>query len=52
MFLGKNFYGPSHFKFNYEYYLKYILGQRPNHAVAVIRTEHMWDDVIHLDEII
>jgi hypothetical protein len=44
--------GGVHFEFNYEYYLKYTLGQRPNHSVAVIRTEHLWEDVILLDQIL
>ena len=50
--LGKIRTGGIHFQFNYEHYLKYTLGQRPNHAVAVIRTEHMWEDVIHLDQVL
>jgi hypothetical protein len=50
--LGKIRNGGAHFQFNYEYYLKYTLGQRPNHAVAVVRTEHMWEDVIHLDQVL
>ncbi|KAL3822046.1 hypothetical protein ACHAXA_007839 [Cyclostephanos tholiformis] len=48
--LGKIGDGLDHFEFNYEHYLKYSLGQRPNHPVAVLRTEHLWEDVIHLDQ--
>ena len=50
--LGKIRTGGLHFEFNYEYYMKYTLGQRPNHAVAVVRTEHMWEDVVHLDQVL
>ena len=48
--LGKISDGGEHFEFNYEHYWKYALGQRPNHSVAVLRTEHVWEDVIHLDQ--
>ena len=48
--LGKISDGGEHFEFNYEHYWKYALGQRPNHPVAVLRTEHVWEDVIHLDQ--
>lgn len=44
--------GREHFKFNYEYYWNYALGQKPNRPVAVLRTEHLWEDVIHLDQVI
>jgi hypothetical protein len=44
--------GEEHFEFNYEYYWKYALGQRPTRPVAVLRTEHLWEDVNHLDQAI
>ena len=47
--LGKNHRGGDHFRFNYEYYWNFAVGQRPNHTVAVIRTEYMWEDIIQLD---
>ncbi len=48
--LGKIGDGGDHFEFNYEHYWKYALGQRPNYPVAVLRIEHVWEDVIHLDQ--
>ena len=39
-------------KYNYEHYRKYAIGQRPDHAVAVVRMEYMWDDIIKLDELL
>ena len=27
------------------------MGQRPDHAIAVVRMEHMWDDIIQLDQL-
>jgi hypothetical protein len=50
--LGKTTKGGLHFRFDYRHYRNYTLGQKPNHTVAVIRTEHMWDDVIHLDQLL
>ena len=41
----------DHFEFNYEHYWKYSVGQRPDHAIAVVRMEHMWDDIIQLDQL-
>lgn len=28
------------------------INKRSDHKVAVIRTEHMWDDIIHLDKLL
>jgi hypothetical protein len=42
----------NHFQFNYEHYWKYAIGQRPNHSVAVVRMEHMWDDISQLDQLL
>ena len=42
----------NHFLFNYEHYWKYAIGQRPNHSVAVVRMEHMWDDISQLDQLL
>ena len=39
----------QHFFFNYRHYIRKTLDVRPEHAVAVIRTEYMWHDVIELD---
>ena len=41
--------GGSHFAFNYQHYKQFTLGSKPNHSVAVIRTEYMWEDVTNLD---
>mmetsp|Transcript_34270 Transcript_34270/g.82887 ORF Transcript_34270/g.82887 Transcript_34270/m.82887 type:complete len:391 (+) Transcript_34270:98-1270(+) len=41
--------GGTHFSLNYQYYMEYTLRSRPNHSVAVIRMESMWDDVMRLD---
>ena len=43
--------GP-HFRWNYGYYANSTIGQRPNHSVAVVRTEHLWEDTIHLDKLV
>jgi hypothetical protein len=48
----KTMKGGLHFQFNYRYYRNYTLGQKPNHTVAVIRTEHMWNDVKELDQLL
>lgn len=42
----------NHFQFNYAHYWKYAIGQRPNHSVAVVRMEHMWDDISQLDQLL
>ena len=49
---GQNSAGVSHFKYNYQYYQNYTLGKQPNHSIAVIRMENMWDDVIKLDRML
>lgn len=42
--------GGGHFQYNYKYYLNYSNSEWGiNHSVAVIRTEHMWNDIITLD---
>ena len=50
--IGNAFYGGSHFESNYGFYYGYTVVKWPNHSVAVIRTEHMWDDIIHLDKLL
>lgn len=40
----------NHFQFNYEHYWKYAIGQSPDRSVAVVRMEHMWDDISLLDQ--
>eukprot|EP00581_Thalassiosira_minuscula_P003550 CAMPEP_0183747336 /NCGR_PEP_ID=MMETSP0737-20130205/67214_1 /TAXON_ID=385413 /ORGANISM="Thalassiosira miniscula, Strain CCMP1093" /LENGTH=449 /DNA_ID=CAMNT_0025983045 /DNA_START=498 /DNA_END=1846 /DNA_ORIENTATION=- len=43
--------GGNHFFYNYQKYRKYTLGSHPlDHAIAVIRTEHLWEDTIALDK--
>jgi hypothetical protein len=44
--------GGFHFRLNYQYYKGYTVDEWPGHAVAVIRTEEMWADIIHLDHIL
>jgi hypothetical protein len=38
------------FRYNYQHYAELSMESHPNHAVAAIRTEHLWDDVIALDQ--
>ena len=40
----------NHFFYNYQKYRKFSLGGHPSHSVMVIRTEHLWDDMIRLDK--
>ena len=40
----------NHFQFNYEHYWEYAIGQSPDRSVAVVRMEHMWDDISRLDQ--
>ena len=48
--LGRNFKGGAHFKLGYRYYKKFTIDAYPTtHAVAVIRMEHMFDDLSQLD---
>ncbi len=48
--LGRNFKGGAHFKLGYQYYKRYTMDAHPTtHAVAVIRMEHMFDDISQLD---
>jgi len=50
---GRKFHGGGrHFRFNYDHYKRKTIDVGPNHAVAVIRTERLWEDVIHLDRIL
>lgn len=50
---GEKFHGGGrHFRLNYEYYRRKTIDIRPNHAIAVIRTEQLWEDVIHLDGVL
>ncbi|KAL7546474.1 hypothetical protein ACHAWF_009806, partial [Thalassiosira exigua] len=49
---GKSLAGGNHFRHNYQYYRDYTLGNKPNHSVAVIRTESMWDDTVQLDQML
>lgn len=44
--------GGWHFLLNYQHYKKYTLDKWPNHTVAAIRTENMWDDVMQLDQML
>ena len=49
---GQNFGRVTHFRYNYQYYQNYTLGKQPHHAIAVIRMENMWDDIIKLDRML
>ena len=40
----------NHFYYNYQWYRRFSLGGHPSHTVMVIRTEHLWDDMIRLDK--
>lgn len=44
--------GGWHFQLNYQHYKKYSIDAWPNHSIAVIRTESMWEDLVHLDQVI
>lgn len=50
--LTGGFGGGWHFELNYQYYKKYSMDAWPNHAVAVVRTEHMQQDLAQLDELL
>ncbi|KAL3929667.1 MAG: hypothetical protein SGBAC_012111 [Bacillariaceae sp.] len=39
----------NHFEYNYGYYADKTIALKPNHSVAVVRTEHMWEDIVALD---
>lgn len=41
--------GGNHFYYGFRYYHDQTLGKKPNHSVAVIRTENLWQDVVDLD---
>ena len=49
---GNNGGGGHHFIYNYEYYKDYTINEHSTHNVTVIRTEQMWTDVIHLDQML
>lgn len=49
---GRTLQGGWHFMYNYTHYKTYSIDQSPNHAVAVVRTEHLWDDIVHLDKLL
>ena len=38
-----------HFRFNYHYYVNFTMDQKPDAAVVVVRTEHLWNDSRSLD---
>lgn len=42
----------NHFQYNYGYYRRNTIKKRPNHSVAVIRTENMWEDIMALDQMV
>jgi hypothetical protein len=51
--LGKSNQGDVHFQYNYEYYYTYTLSNQyteHTHALAVVRTEYLWEDVIQLNQ--
>lgn len=47
--IGNSSAGGSHFPYNYQYYESKTILQRPDHLVAGIRTEHLWQDARELD---
>ena len=47
---GKTAGGGPHFQMNYNFYNEYTIKKYPNHFVAVIRTEYMWDDILNLEK--
>lgn len=49
---GRTLQGGWHFMYNYTHYKNYTMDQSPDHAVAVVRTEHLWDDIVHLDKLL
>jgi hypothetical protein len=42
----------GHIKCGYRCYFKDSLDKRPNHAAAVVRTEYLWEDMVHLDRLV
>ena len=47
---GRAFKGGAHFLHNYRRYASRTIYKRPDKSIAVIRTKHLWDDVISLDK--
>jgi len=45
-------YDLGHIKCGYRCYFKDSLDKRPNHTVAVVRTEYLWEDMVHLDRLV
>lgn len=46
---GNTTAGGMHFAYNYQYYEDETVKKKPNHYVAVIRAEHLWQDAKDLD---
>jgi hypothetical protein len=49
---GNTTAGGAHFAYNYEYYVDETIKKKPNHHVAVIRAERLWQDAKDLDKMI
>jgi hypothetical protein len=51
--LGKeNRGGGEHFQYGYQWYKSQSMDKRPSHQVAAVRTERMWEDISHLDQLL
>eukprot|EP00980_Cylindrotheca_fusiformis_P018738 scaffold6241_cov129-Cylindrotheca_fusiformis.AAC.15 len=48
--IGNSSMGGSHFPYNYQYYERNTILEKYNRLVAVIRTEHLWQDTQELDK--
>mmetsp|Transcript_26315 Transcript_26315/g.39859 ORF Transcript_26315/g.39859 Transcript_26315/m.39859 type:complete len:327 (+) Transcript_26315:354-1334(+) len=44
--------GAKHLFWNYQHYADATIAKRPNRTIAVIRTEHMWEDLLFLDTLV
>lgn len=49
---GNTTAGGAHFAYNYEYYQEETISKKPNHLVAVIRAERLWQDAKDLDQMV
>jgi hypothetical protein len=53
VFSSQKFHGGGqHFWFNYGYCKQKTIDESPNHAVTMIHMERLWDDAIHLDQLL
>ena len=47
--LGKSSAGGLHMNHDHRHYMNCTIPRKPNHSIAVLRTEYLWDDIIDLD---